>query len=162
MKDFADFSKYLVPNETPLTQLLPKGAGWTVPDFCAKTKKEEVQPFMDYYQELVSIVDAVTPDEYEDDWGAWEPSEAHNKLTGLAFRIGQLAYQEVDNPLYDKDRCLAWKEDNMVNFTKIEWGTSDVVPVDSEAKVVVEVVRMSRPSSMPPAGGDQPVAGTED
>jgi hypothetical protein len=126
---FLDFQRVLEPTETPLVSALPKGRNpWAVPDFCAKTKKQEVQPFMDYYQEITEVLQDIRPDTDEEDyegWGHWEPSPSYIRLSKLANRIGQLAYQEVDNPVYNEDECLAWKEGNMVNFTKIEWGMSD-------------------------------------
>lgn len=101
-----------------------------VPDYCAKTKKQEVEPFMSFYTEAVEILRLVSPEQDDDeDWGSWEPSEGHVRLSKLAHRIGQMAYQEIDNPAYDEDACLSWKEENMASWTKIEWGTSDLVDV---------------------------------
>jgi hypothetical protein len=114
-------------SETPFTQLLPKGRSWEVPEFCAKTKKQEVEPYMSIYTELVGILDSVTPNQENDDWGEWTPSPVHDRLSDITFRVGQQAYQEVDNPLYDEVQCLAWKKENMMHWTKVEWGTSDLV-----------------------------------
>jgi hypothetical protein len=129
VKQLADFARLFDTKEVPFTSLLPKGRGWTVPDFCAKTKKQEVQPFMEYYQELLAVITAVRPEEDEEEWGSWQPSPSFTRLLKLANRIGQLAYQEVDNPVYDEAACLAWKEENMESWTKIEWGTSKLVDV---------------------------------
>jgi hypothetical protein len=121
--------------DAPFTTLLSKGRAWTVPDFCAKTKKQDVEPFMSYYTELLTIMEMVRPRiEYEDDehWGDWEPSPAYVRLSSLAHRIGQLSYQEVDNPVYDDAACLAWKEENMQSWNKVEWGTSPLVDVSQK------------------------------
>jgi hypothetical protein len=131
VKQFADFQKYLEPDETPLTQSLPKGRGWVVPDFCAKTKKQEVQPYMGIYDRIMDIIETVRPSDVdvEDEWYEYTPSEGMVKLRRLAYELGQSAYQEVDNPVYDEAACLAWKEENMASWTKIEWGTSKMVDV---------------------------------
>jgi hypothetical protein len=137
VRAFADFQKYLVPEETPFTQALGSGRNpWTVPDFCAKTKKQEVQPFFDYYTEIVEILDGVAPDQDEEDWGHWSPSEHYTRLSRLANRVGQLAYQEVDNPAYDEDACLRWKEGNMRTWTKVEWGQATMPSVPPGVKAV--------------------------
>jgi hypothetical protein len=129
-KILASFEGLLEPNETPFTQALGKGPGWTVPYFCAKTKKQEVEPYITYYTEIVEVLEMVSPDqEDEEDWGTWQPSAGHIRLSKLANRIGQLAYQEVPNPVYDEAACLAWKEENQKTWTKFEWGTSNLVDV---------------------------------
>ncbi len=120
-----DFHRWLDAEETPFTTLLTKGRGWTVPDFCAKTKKEAVEPYMTWYGELIETLVDVAPDQDEEDWGDWQPSVHHIRLSKLANEIGQYVYKEVDNPAYDEDACLSWKKENMMSWTKVEWGPSD-------------------------------------
>jgi hypothetical protein len=82
---------------------------------------------MTIYDELMEIINDVYPAHDEDDeWGSWEPSDATKKLSSLAYRVGQSAYQEVDNPAYDEAQCLEWKETNPgLSQSKVYWGTRD-------------------------------------
>lgn len=79
-----------------------------VPDFCAKTKKQEVQPYMGIYVKLLDILDKFG--DREDDLGAWIA------LADATKGIGFYAYQEVENPVYDRDACQKWKEERMKDW----------------------------------------------
>lgn len=129
MRQLADLQKYLEPDETPFTKSLPAGRGWSVPDYCAKTKKQEVEPYIGIYTRLNDIISMVQPEREDDDWYEYTPSDGMAELQKLAYEVGQSAYQEVDNPVYDEAACLAWKEENMASWTKVEWGTSSLVDV---------------------------------
>lgn len=74
-----------------------------IPDFCAKTRKQEIEPYMTLHTELLEMLD------FDLNIGR------KNSPSVLVFlnKLGQQAYQEVDNPVYDRDACQKWKEERM-------------------------------------------------
>lgn len=135
-----DFAKTLDPDETPFTTTLGPGRSpWSPPDYCIMEKKEAVEPFMDWYTQANDIIEEVNPrDEYDEDeyWREIKMSPALIKLMQLAKKIGQFAYKEVPNPNYDEAACLKWKEENVKTWSKIEWGTSNLLPPLEEATII--------------------------
>jgi hypothetical protein len=85
-----------------LVSVLDTDATKMVPDYCAKTRKESVEPYATFVEELHRLVSLFPPH-----------GEGHGKLHRMITRYGLQAYQEVDNPTYDAVACLTWKEKQM-------------------------------------------------
>lgn len=131
VRQLVDFVETLEPDNTPFTEELPMPRMKYVPEYCAITKKEPVEPYHAIYQKLWDIMEMITPVIEEDEWGDWQPSDAARMLQRITFEVGRESYKEVDNPEYDEARCLAWKEENMKSWTTFEWGTGFQTPEHS-------------------------------
>lgn len=120
---------YMEPSETPFTAMLPKLPA--TPDFCFATRKTPVEPYHSIYQDLWEVIDMVLPDiEGDNEWGGWKPSPATVRLQDITLAIGRKSYAEVENPGYDAEKCLAWKEENMKHFTKVKWGLAPMTHIE--------------------------------
>lgn len=141
-----DFANVMDPNEKPLTETLPVRPWPPAPDFCLREKKVSVEPFMTYYQEMVAIIEDVSPDipddDYYDEWVTYTESQGLTKLRRLAHQVGQLAYKEVPNPEYNEAECLSWKENMVRSYNKMGWGTSNLNPIDESVIITPDGPRV--------------------